>query len=248
MDLLSRELLLGLDANLPAQRHVPALAFEVRTSADTPNEITFEGYACITGHGYEMYGGAPYGWTEMVMPGAFGKTLSEGADVQLLLNHGGLPLARTKAGTLTLSEDASGEKVVARLDGTDPDVQRVIPKMQRGDLNEMSMAFRVVRQRWLDDAGEEVDASVGTVRQILEVNQNKGDVSIVNYGANDAAWGSLRALDTALAELRAGHALSPETATIVRALAGAAEPAPEPVPPVTVRTVNVAALRRTFAS
>lgn len=248
MDLLTRELLLGLDANLPAQRHIPAQALEIRADAPADGPLIFQGYACITGHGYEMYGGAPYGWTEMVMPGAFRKTLSESVDVQLLVNHGGLPLARTKSGTLTLSEDSIGEHVVAQLDRADPDVQRLEPKMRRGDLTEMSFAFRVVRQRWLDDQGEEADAMTGTVRQILEVDQSKGDVSIVNYGANDAAWGSLRSLDNALAELRAGHDLSPETATLVRAIAGSATPAPvpEPVAPV-VCTVNVAALRRSFA-
>lgn len=249
METLSRELLLDIDAGVATQRHLPAGSFEIRVADGNPDELIFDGYSCITGHGYEMYGGAPYGWTEQVMRGAFAKTLSEGADVQLLANHGGLPLARTKSGTLDLTEDDQGQHVVARLDRSDPDVQALEPKMRRGDLNEMSMGFRVVRQRWLDAEGEETDPAVGVTRQILEVNQHKGDVSIVNYGANDAAWGSLRNLDHALAELRAGHDLSPETATLVRAIAGRAAlvPDPEPVAPA-VRMVNAAALRRTFAA
>jgi phage head maturation protease len=49
------------------------------------------------------------------------RTLSEAPDVVLLLNHEGLPLARTKAGTLTLSEDDRGLHVEADLDPEDPD-------------------------------------------------------------------------------------------------------------------------------
>jgi hypothetical protein len=52
--------------------------------------------------------------------------------------------------------------------------------MERGDLDEMSFAFRVTRQEWND---------AYTERWINEVNLNKGDVSIVNYGANPHTGG-----------------------------------------------------------
>jgi hypothetical protein len=59
--------------------------------------------------------------------------------------------------------------------------------MERGDLDEMSFAFRVTRQEWNEDYTE---------RWINEVNLSKGDVSIVNYGANPHTGGltSLRGL------------------------------------------------------
>jgi len=50
----------------------------------------------------------PLPFKESIAPGAFRKTLSETPDVRLLINHSGLPLARTKNGTLTLTEDDRG--------------------------------------------------------------------------------------------------------------------------------------------
>src|SRR5690348_1524690 len=72
--------------------------------------------------------------------GALARTLSERPNVQLLINHDGMPLARTANGSLQLSEDNIGLRVNASLNPKDPDVQRLIPKMRRGDLNEMSFA------------------------------------------------------------------------------------------------------------
>ena len=53
----------------------------------------------------------------------------------------------------------------------------------------MSFGFRVIRQDWSPDF---------TQRDISEVSLNKGDVSVVNYGANPATAGaSLRSRDVA---------------------------------------------------
>ncbi len=241
---LDRRLLLQLDTSLPTQRHYPLRGVELRAAEDG-SVLTFEGYACITGIWYEMYGGPPYGWHELVEPGAFKKTLSERADVQFLINHGGEPLARTKSGTMDLDEDGQGEHVLARFDPTDPDVQRIAPKMRRGDMDEMSFAFRITRQRWEDEDGNEGDSSTAPRRRILEVNQHKGDVSLVNYGANDSTWGSMRQLDSALCELRDGHTLDPEAGRLLRTLLAGDTPTPAPTappaPPAT-RMVPVALL------
>ena len=77
--------------------------------------------------------------------GAFTDTISRD-DVVFLINHAGLPLARTHSGTLQLSEDANDLKVRAFLDASDPDVCSIIPKMKRGDLDKMSFAFVPTRQ------------------------------------------------------------------------------------------------------
>lgn len=178
--------------------------FELR--AGKADSVTLEGHASITAHPYEvndMWGA----FTETIKPGAFKKTLSESPDVMLLVNHGGLPLARTKSGTLRLAEDGQGLAVSATLEPTDPDVQAIVPKMERGDLNEMSFAFRVVRDQWNEDYTE---------RDIAEVNLHKGDVSVVNYGANPATSAALRGLaelvgadlgvlDDEIRKLRAGQ-------------------------------------------
>lgn len=148
--------------------------------------LRFTGYASVTETGYEMQDWLG-DYTEVVRAGAFAKTLSEGADVPFKLNHDGMTLARTKSGTMRLSEDTTGLHVEADLDPGNGMVRDIRSAMERGDLDEMSFAFRVTRQEWSPDWSQ---------RDITEVNLNKGDVSIVNYGANPHTAGltSLRGL------------------------------------------------------
>ncbi|MFF0597911.1 HK97 family phage prohead protease [Streptomyces antibioticus] len=168
-------------------------------------ELTLTGYASVFESPYDVYGGPPYGWTEIVDRKAFDTTLKAKPDLHLLINHEGMPLARTKSGTLQLAADTKGLHVEADLDPDDPDVQRLRTKMRRGDMDEMSFGFRVKRQEWNEDYTE---------RRLLEVSLHKGDVSVVNFGANPAtsaeinsAAGALEVLaaldpDAAMAELR----------------------------------------------
>jgi HK97 family phage prohead protease len=154
---------------------------------EQPNGIlTFTGYASVTETPYEMQDWLG-DYTEVVRSGAFAKTLSEAADVPFKLNHDGMTLARTKSGTMRLSEDSTGLHVEADLDPANGQVRDIRSAMERGDLDEMSFAFRVTRQEWSPDYSQ---------RDITEVNLNKGDVSIVNYGANPHTAGltSLRGL------------------------------------------------------
>ncbi|WP_396902699.1 HK97 family phage prohead protease [Mycolicibacterium sp.] len=163
------------------ERDRPAvLSGEVRSDDDTILE--FSGYAS-TFEPYEMYGGpAKGGWIEQLDRAAFEKTLRAKPDLHLLINHEGLPLARTKSGTLELSVDDGGLKTYAQLDRSDPDVQRIEPKMRRKDMDEMSFAFRVIKQRW--DYAPDFEDDPYSLRIIEEVSLHKGDVSIVNFGAN----------------------------------------------------------------
>lgn len=168
--------------NTVERRSVPFRDVELRakpngTGGDT---VTFRGYACVTEEGYEMQDWlGPY--TEVVRSGAFSKTLGESADVPFLVNHGGLTLARTKSGTMRLSEDDTGLHTEADLDANSPHVQALRSAMDRGDVDEMSFGFWVTRQQWSPDYDQ---------RDILEVNLNKGDVSVVNYGANPNTAGA----------------------------------------------------------
>jgi HK97 family phage prohead protease len=148
--------------------------FEFREDQAT-GEIILTGYAA-TFTPYDAFGGPERGgWVETLARNAFDQTLRSDPDVQLLLNHEGLPLARTKSGTMKLGVDQHGLLIRANLDPSDPDVQGLIPKMRRRDLDEMSFAFRVKDQVWDDNY---------TNRTITEVSLHKGDVSVVNYGMN----------------------------------------------------------------
>lgn len=159
----------------------------VRSAADS-NTLTLTGYAS-TFEPYEIYGGPKeFGWIEQLARTAFDKTLREKPDLHLLVNHQGMPLARTKSGTLQLSVDNVGLKVTAQLDRDDPDVQRLETKMKRGDMDEMSFAFRVKAQKWSAAAGF---SDPNTHRLITEVSLHKGDVSVVNFGANPTTMAEL---------------------------------------------------------
>lgn len=185
----------------PEHRSIPIDTFEVEDGDD--NTLTLTGYAS-TYQPYEMYGGPSngMGWIEQIGRGAFERTLKEGPDLHLLINHEGLPLARTKSGDLELSADDHGLKVVARLDRSDPDVQRLEPKMRkragqtRPLMDEMSFAFRVKSQEW--DSTPEFKDDPQALRTITEVSLHKGDVSVVNWGANPTTHAEMKSVSEAL--------------------------------------------------
>lgn len=177
-------------------RRFSASGLEVRETTD--GMVRFSGYASVTERDYEVGN-----FTERIARGAFKRTLNEQPDVVLLVNHGdgagGLPLARTKSGTMTLAEDARGLRVDADLNPNDPDVRALLPKMERGDVDEMSFAFRVTDQEWSEDRSQ---------RLIRSVALHKGDVSIVTYGANDASTGAIVRSSDGTLEVRAGKSIS----------------------------------------
>jgi HK97 family phage prohead protease len=123
----------------------------------------------------------PLPWTEFVRRGAFSKTLNDGADVRLLIDHEGVPLARTKSGTMSLEEDERGLKVEAELDPANPDAMRVLSAMRRGDMTQMSFAFRTIKDSWSNDR---------SVRELKEVQLY--DVSIVTFPAYEETVAELR--------------------------------------------------------
>jgi HK97 family phage prohead protease len=154
-------------------RSVAYTTLEIRAEGDSN---TLVGYAAVFDAPSE-----PMPFTEFVRKGAFAKTLNDGADVRLLIDHEGVPLARTKSGTLMLEEDDHGLRVEASLDPSNPDAQRVISAMKRGDLSQMSFAFRTVKDSFNSDR---------TVRELKEVQLF--DVSVVTYPAYEDTIVSLR--------------------------------------------------------
>lgn len=167
-------------------RIAPA-ACEVRQLRN--GDLVATGYAS-TFEEYEVYGGPErYGWIEQIANTAFTKTMAQGPDVVYLVNHAGLPLARTKSGTLKLGVDTGGLAVEALLEPSDPDVQALVPKMNRGDVDEMSFAFYVKAQQWSAAPGWEDDPY--SFRTITELSIHRGDVSVVTFGANPTTSAAL---------------------------------------------------------
>ena len=130
---------------------------------ETSDGLTLRGYATTFDSEYEITDAL--GTYVERGPGAFTRTLDHGADVRLLINHDGLPLARTKSGTLALEQDDTGLLCEARLDGESPLVRSLKSAMDRGDADQMSFAFRVVKQDWNDDYTDRTIREASTVRR-----------------------------------------------------------------------------------
>lgn len=155
-----------------------------RADDDEIDALRVEGHASVFGYEYRVYGGPPWGWFERIEPGAFDETLAEDPDVVFLRNHEGMPLARTKSGTLALSVDDIGLAVRADLDLANPEVRALASALDRKDVDEMSFAFRVTDQVW--SAHPDFEDDPESLRAVTGVNLNRGDVSAVTFGASDA--------------------------------------------------------------
>ncbi|MCF6304418.1 MAG: HK97 family phage prohead protease [Rhodobacteraceae bacterium] len=155
------------------------------TSADIRAEdgdaVTVSGYAAVFDQRTSIGGW----YDEIIAKGAFAEAIGRD-DVVFLINHEGLPLARTRSGTLILREDDHGLHMESTLDETDPDVLAIVPKMKRGDLDKMSFAFLPTVQEW-DDSG---DIPVRTIKEAQLF-----DVSIVTSPAYDGTDIGLRSFE-----------------------------------------------------
>jgi HK97 family phage prohead protease len=177
---------------------------DIETREAEDGAMRLSGYAAVFNDS-----SVPLPFSERIAPGAFRKTLSETPDVRLLINHEGLPLARTKNGTLTLSEDEVGLRFDADLPDTS-EARDLWTLIQRGDVDQMSFAFRVIRQKWSADRTE---------RTLTEVSLADGDVSVVTYPAYPTTSVEARAhLQNALQALKEGRALEGEALIAVQAI------------------------------
>ena len=150
--------------------------YTFRGTGATAEGWTLSAHAAVTGIDYQVRD--KFGlFTEHLHPGSFRDTLARGADVNLLTNHDGLSLARTRSGTLRLAEDSRGLRYEADLDPANPHSQALRSAIERGDVDESSFSFKAVRETWNSDYSR---------RDLYAVDINKGDVSPVNYGANPA--------------------------------------------------------------
>jgi len=177
---------------------------EARQSED--GKLRMAGYAAVFNEP-----SLPLPFIEKIMPGAFRKTLSETPDVRLLINHEGLPLARTKNGTMKLYEDEKGLYFEAQLADTQ-EARDLYTLVDRGDVDQMSFAFRVIRQKWNMDRTE---------RTLNEVSLADGDVSIVTYPAYTATSVEAREqIKKAMAEIKEGRQISADSVQLLESVFG----------------------------
>lgn len=154
------------------QVHEP---LELREETDD-GKRTLRSYASLFNDAY-MVRAAGYKFEEVVRPGAFKRTLGTSPDVVFRTEHSGPPLAATWSGDLRLGEDQRGLWYEVDLDTSDPDVQSLIAKVNRGVYRESSFAFRIPKDgdRWNEDHDR---------REVLACELDRGDVSVVTFGAS----------------------------------------------------------------
>lgn len=165
------------------ERRVLLAGLEVRRSAELPTKLA--GYAAKFNARSEDLGG----FVELIDPGAFDRALREQHDVRLLINHEGVPLARSTAGTLRLSVDEVG----LRIEGDLPETQAgrdIATSVERGDITQMSFGFRTLADAW-DFKTEPIERTLTDVELL--------DVSVVTYPAYPQTEVALRSLEAARA-------------------------------------------------
>jgi len=126
-----------------------------------------------------------WGMRENILPGAFKRTLAEGADVRGLLNHDpNLILGRTKAGTMRLKEDSTGLRM--EIDAPDTQMARdLMTSIDRGDIDQGSFRFRTITDNWRMENGE-------TIRDLVDVDLM--DASVVTFPAYEDTDIGIRSL------------------------------------------------------
>ena len=174
-------------------------AGNVEVRAADNGSVRVSGYAAVFDEVTDIGG---Y-FREVIRRGAFADAITRGDDVTFLINHDGLPLSRTSSNTLTVREDTRGLYMESTLDAADPDVMRIVPKMQRGDLTKMSFAFSMMPDgevRWTQTGNDESE-----LREIIKVGRLY-DVSIVTEPAYEGTEIALRSRAASRAALAPGDA------------------------------------------
>lgn len=118
-------------------RQVRSAPTEFQTREDG-NNLSIEGYFAVFNSNYDI---AP-GLSESIAPGAFTSSMS--GDIRALINHDTtLVLGRTKAGTLTLREDAHGLWGHVDINPNDVDAMNLYERVKRGDVDQCSIGFDI---------------------------------------------------------------------------------------------------------
>lgn len=155
---------------------------ELREQGD---EMSLVGYAALFNSRSENLGG----FTEVIAPGAFSRSLKSRNDIKLLWNHDtSAVLGSTRAGTLNLYEDEKGLRVEATLPNTTHgrDARELI---KRKDVTGFSFGFTIPGR-----GGDEWNAE-GTERTLKSVRLH--EVSLTPFPAYQATNGTaqVRGLD-----------------------------------------------------
>lgn len=156
-------------------RQTRSLKTELKTRIETrqdngEQDAYIEGYFAVFSRETELWPGA----YEEIAPGAFDNTLTN--DIRALINHETrLVLGRNKSGTLELRADTYGLWGRVKINPNDTDAMNLYERVKRGDVDQCSFGFNIVRELtdWRDD---------GTVKwTVQEIDLH--EVSVVTFPA-----------------------------------------------------------------
>lgn len=181
------------DSNSRQGRQLRSTPQQFRTR-DDGDDLIIEGYFAVFDSPYVLWDGA----TEIVKPGAFAGCLS--GDIRALIDHDTrLVLGRTKAGTLTLREDARGLYGTIKINRDDADAMSLYARVQRGDVDQCSFGFDIEEETFVDLGGGQCRWEINKVNPLYEV-------SVVTYPAYEETAVKARHADLAEIQRRQAEA------------------------------------------
>lgn len=193
------------DSNSRQGRQLRSTPQQFRTR-DDGDDLIIEGYFAVFDSPYVLWDGA----TEIVKPGAFAGCLS--GDIRALIDHDTrLVLGRTKAGTLTLREDARGLYGTIKINRDDADAMSLYARVQRGDVDQSSFGFDIEDETFVDLGGGQCRWEINKVNPLYEV-------SVVTYPAYEET--AVKARHADLAEIQRRQAEAWKTKMINRLTGG----------------------------
>lgn len=193
------------DSNSRQGRQLRSTPQQFRTR-DDGDDLIIEGYFAVFDSPYVLWDGA----TEIVKLGAFAGCLS--GDIRALIDHDTrLVLGRTKAGTLTLREDARGLYGTIKINRDDADAMSLYARVQRGDVDQCSFGFDIEEETFVDLGGGQCRWEINKVNPLYEV-------SVVTYPAYEET--AVKARHADLAEIQRRQAEAWKTKMINRLTGG----------------------------
>ena len=173
-------------------RNIQVQDLETRSAED--GGMFVEGYATTFNQPYRLCGDEQITVNEQIDRGAFAET--DMSDVIMQYDHQGRVFARMSNGTLQLSQDEHGLKIMADLGGTEIGRQ-LFEEIRGGYTNKMSFGFTVPEGGDVRTRSKGEDGHITILRTITKIGKLY-DVSAVSLPANDATEISSRTISDGL--------------------------------------------------
>jgi hypothetical protein len=171
-------------------RNFSAEGLEVRNAPNGADTIAVSGFPIVYNSAYKVYDGLGPPFQETMRPGVVTNLLARGVDCRFLLNHSGLPLARSTAGTLTLTDTPTKLGFTATLDARQSLANDLAIAIERGDISQMSVGMIVGVDDWADN-------ETRTIHSLSDLL----DVSAVGFAASPSTSIGLARQDEIMATL-----------------------------------------------